>query len=187
MTLDHLFEELDTVFALAEQASGPVGGFLHLVPSQAGKGYSLSAMRRRPATPNGLMEFLIAEAMSWAKQAEVAEISLNFCVFADALRAGRNSPLRRRALCFGLLNRRLDVSRGAVARHRDSGVRTAVRCPSAAKPVRVWVTAARKSPISRASYDGPGGTRTRGLGIKSPLLCQLSYRPFGRVCPTRCR
>src|SRR6266516_3563814 len=25
--------------------------------------------------------------------------------------------------------------------------------------------------------DGPGWIRTSGLGIKSPLLCQLSYRP----------
>jgi hypothetical protein len=27
--------------------------------------------------------------------------------------------------------------------------------------------------------DGPGRNRTCDLGIKSPLLCQLSYRPAG--------
>src|SRR4051794_29558277 len=31
-------------------------------------------------------------------------------------------------------------------------------------------------------YDGPGGIRTRDLGIKSPLLYQLSYRPEYAVC-----
>ncbi len=30
-------------------------------------------------------------------------------------------------------------------------------------------------------FDGPGWTRTSDLGIKSPLLYQLSYRPRGRV------
>lgn len=27
--------------------------------------------------------------------------------------------------------------------------------------------------------SGPSGSRTHNLGVKSPLLCQLSYRPFG--------
>ena len=31
--------------------------------------------------------------------------------------------------------------------------------------------------ISKAVLDGPGRSRTCDLGIKSPLLYQLSYRP----------
>jgi lysyl-tRNA synthetase, class II len=87
MAMDHLFSEPDAVFAVAEAADGSVGGFLHLVPS-AGGGLSLSSMRRSQQTPNGLMEFLIAETMGWAREAGVEEISLNFCVFSDLLRGG---------------------------------------------------------------------------------------------------
>jgi lysyl-tRNA synthetase, class II len=71
-----------TFFAFCER-DGEVGGFLHLVPSA--RGFSLGAMRRRPDTPNGLMEYLIAQLMGWARERQAEEISLNFCVFADLL------------------------------------------------------------------------------------------------------
>jgi hypothetical protein len=35
--------------------------------------------------------------------------------------------------------------------------------------------------LNHAAADGPGWIRTTDLGIKSPLLCQLSYRPARRV------
>jgi lysyl-tRNA synthetase class 2 len=82
MAMDDLFAEPETLFALAER-NGSIGGFLHLVPSASG--YSLGAMRRRTDTPNGLMEYLIAELLGWARHREAREISLNFCVFADFL------------------------------------------------------------------------------------------------------
>ncbi|TMK80149.1 MAG: DUF2156 domain-containing protein [Actinobacteria bacterium] len=86
MAMDELFGHSGTLFVVARDASGEVGGFLHLVPSPASGGYSLSAMRRRRETPNGLMEFLIVEAIAWTRAHGVPEISLNFCVFADLLR-----------------------------------------------------------------------------------------------------
>ena len=106
MAMDDLFGERAPVFAVAEDKHGRVGGFLHLVPSPAASGYSLSAMRRRRSTPNGLMEFLIAETIAWARSERVSELALNFCVFADALRpeAGR-APLAR---AFRFLLLRLD-------------------------------------------------------------------------------
>ena len=82
MAMDDLFREPETLFVLAERG-GHVGGFLHLVPSA--RGYSLGAMRRRRDTPNGLIESLIAELLSWARDRGTKEISLNFCVFADFL------------------------------------------------------------------------------------------------------
>jgi lysyl-tRNA synthetase, class II len=103
MAMDDLFAGAHTVFAVAEDAEGQVGGFLHLVPCPAGESYSLSAMRRRPTSPNGLMEFLVAETIAWARSADVSELSLNFCVFADLLSpASARSPARR-ALRFVLL------------------------------------------------------------------------------------
>jgi lysyl-tRNA synthetase class 2 len=82
MAMDDPYREPDTVFAIARRGDG-VGGFLHLVPSA--QGYSLGAMRRDPATPNGLMEYLIVQTLAWARGEGADELSLNFCVFADVL------------------------------------------------------------------------------------------------------
>jgi lysyl-tRNA synthetase, class II len=100
MAMDDPFREPETRFAIAEGRDG-IGGFLHLVPSARGHGYSLSAMRRVPDTPNGLMEFLVAETIAWAREARIDELSLNFCVFSDLLAGGscgRGHAVARRAL-----------------------------------------------------------------------------------------
>ncbi len=101
MAIDDLYVE-GTLFALAEDAEGRVGGFLHLVPAPAGGGWSLSTMRRRPHAPNGLTEFLIAETLAWAKEQDASELSLNFCAFTDVLSRERATTwwkrLARRAL-----------------------------------------------------------------------------------------
>jgi len=59
-------------------------------------------MRRRPRSPNGLTEFLIAETLAWAKEHRATEVSLNFCVFTDLLSperaVGRPRRLARRVL-----------------------------------------------------------------------------------------
>jgi lysyl-tRNA synthetase, class II len=85
-----------TVLALAEDPAGRIGGFLHLAPSPAGGGWSLSAMRRRPDAPNGLTEFLVVEALAWAREAGARELSLNFCALTDFLAPERvKTPVRR--------------------------------------------------------------------------------------------
>lgn len=85
MAMDAVFRYPDTVLAVAIAPDRSVGGFLQLVPSPASDGYSLSSMRRRKDTPNGLMEYLITEAIAWAREHAVTEVSLNFAVFADFL------------------------------------------------------------------------------------------------------
>jgi lysyl-tRNA synthetase class 2 len=85
-----------TVLALAVGPDGPVGGFLHLAPSPAGGGWSLSTMRRRPQAPNGLTEFLVAETVAWARETGASELSLNFCALTDFLAPERlTTPLHR--------------------------------------------------------------------------------------------
>jgi lysyl-tRNA synthetase, class II len=92
-----------TVLALAEDADCRVGGFLHLAPSPAGGGWSLSAMRRRPDAPNGLTEFLVVETVGWARESGASELSLNFCALTDFLAPERvKTPVRRVVRC-GLL------------------------------------------------------------------------------------
>ena len=105
MTMDSIFCE-EGVLAVAEDPDGGVGGFIQLVPSPASGGYSLATMRRRGATPNGLMEYLIVETIEWARAKRVPEISLNFAVFGELLRAGSEASLPRRLFRFVLL--RLD-------------------------------------------------------------------------------
>jgi lysyl-tRNA synthetase class 2 len=103
MAMDAVFRYPDTVLAVAVDGDGHVGGFLQLVPSPASEGYSLASMRRRKSTPNGLMEFLIVETLAWAREHAVHEVSLNFAVFADFLRADDGAPAWTRGLRWGLL------------------------------------------------------------------------------------
>ena len=102
MTIDDLHVP-GTVLALAEDADGRLGGFLHLAPSPAGGGWSLSAMRRRPDAPNGLTEFLVVEALAWARDTGASELSLNFCALTDFLSPDRVKTPVRRAVRWGLL------------------------------------------------------------------------------------
>ena len=102
MSIDDLYVP-GTVFAIATCENGNVGGFLHLAPTLAGGGWSLSTMRRAPETPNGLTEFLIVETLAWAKEHEVTEVSLNFCVFTGFLSPEKAVTLPRRLFRRALL------------------------------------------------------------------------------------
>ncbi len=103
MAMDALFLYPDTVLAVAVAPDGTVGGFLQLVPSPASEGYSLASMRRRKDTPNGLMEFLITRSVDWARAHSVTELSLNFAVFADFLRAEEGAGTWTRTFRWVLL------------------------------------------------------------------------------------
>jgi lysyl-tRNA synthetase class 2 len=103
MAMDEMFLYPDTVLAVAVAPDGAVGGFLQLVPSPAGDGYSLASMRRRKNTPNGLMEYLITETIDWAREHHVVEVSLNFAVFADFLRADEDASRWTRGVRWALL------------------------------------------------------------------------------------
>ncbi len=102
MSIDELYVP-GTVFAVAEAEDGEIGGFLHLAPTPAGGGWSLSTMRRRPDTPNGLTEFLIAETLAWAKDEGASELSLNFCAFTELISEERAITLPRRFMRRALL------------------------------------------------------------------------------------
>jgi lysyl-tRNA synthetase, class II len=102
MAIDDLYVP-GTVFAVAEAPDGTLGGFLHLAPTPAGGGWSLSTMRRAPDAPNGLTEFLIVETLAWAKEQGASELSLNFCALTDLICPDRANTLPRRVVRRGLL------------------------------------------------------------------------------------
>jgi len=83
MELDTLFrlEGREALFVIGRDPAGAIKGFLHFaVVGQ--KALSLSSMPRLLDTPNGFNEWLVVEAIVWAKKNGFAEVSLNFAPFA---------------------------------------------------------------------------------------------------------
>ena len=77
-------------------------GFLHFAVSCAGNALSLSSMPRLRDAPNGFNEWLICEAVEWAREHGFERVSLNFAPFAALLapeaELSRLQRLERRAL-----------------------------------------------------------------------------------------
>jgi lysyl-tRNA synthetase class 2 len=92
--------ELEDVSA-AWRCGEPERGFSMTIDD--GRGWSLSTMRRRPDTPNGLTEFLVVETLVWARETDVGELSLNFCALTDFLAPERVKTPARRLVRRGLL------------------------------------------------------------------------------------
>ncbi len=87
MALDRLggAHQHDTTVAVARDDQGRARGFLHFVPAYGRSAVSLSFMRRDPAAPNGLTEFLVARSIEAFRDRGVDEVSLNFAAFARLL------------------------------------------------------------------------------------------------------
>jgi lysyl-tRNA synthetase class 2 len=102
MALDALFSlgDDDAVFVIGFDADGNAAGFLHFAVSCSA--LSLSSMPRRRTTPNGFNEWLICEAVAWARDNGFARVSLNFAPFAALLAPEAElsslQELQRRAL-----------------------------------------------------------------------------------------
>lgn len=101
MALDQLRvdEHADTLVLVARDGGDAVRGFLHFVPTYGRQAVSLSLMRRDPRTPNGLTEFMVAEAIDALRGRGVEEVSLNFAAFARIL----HSPSGRAERALGRL------------------------------------------------------------------------------------
>jgi lysyl-tRNA synthetase class 2 len=64
------------------------------VPSYGRPAVSLSLMRRDRQTPNGLTEYMVAQALADLRERQIEEVSLNFAAFARILYAPRNPAQR---------------------------------------------------------------------------------------------
>jgi lysyl-tRNA synthetase, class II len=87
MALDALFrlEDEDAVFVVGVGPDGSAQGFLHFAICPAGRALSLSSMPRLRDTPNGFNEWLVCEAVEWARANGTPRVSLNFSPFAALL------------------------------------------------------------------------------------------------------
>jgi lysyl-tRNA synthetase, class II len=105
MAFDTLFALGDdaAVFVVGFDATGTARGFLHFAVASAVPALSLSSMPRlRESTPNGFNEWLICEAVAWAREQRYTLVSLNFSPFAALLAPEAEltptQELQRRAL-----------------------------------------------------------------------------------------
>jgi len=87
MALDTLFslDDAEAVFVIGFGPGGRAEGFLHFAMSPASPALSLSSMPRLRSTPNGFNEWLICEAIAWAREHGFTRVSLNFAPFAALL------------------------------------------------------------------------------------------------------
>ncbi len=105
MAFDALFalDDASAVFFVGRDGAGRAEGFLHFAVAPAGGALSLSSMPRlRGSTPNGFNEWLICEAVGWARANGFRQVSLNFSPFAALLGGATElsvaQELQRRAL-----------------------------------------------------------------------------------------
>jgi lysyl-tRNA synthetase, class II len=101
MAMESLQGEHDheTLVVLARDEGGAIRGVLHFVPCYGRPAVSLSFMRRDPATPNGLTEFLVVRAIELLRERGLEELSLNFAAFAKWM----HSPQKRHERLLGKL------------------------------------------------------------------------------------
>jgi len=87
MALDTLFrlDDEHALFVVGRTPDGTAAGFLHFAVCRRGSALSLSSMPRLRATPNGFNEWLVCEAVAWARRNGFARVSLNFAPFAALL------------------------------------------------------------------------------------------------------
>lgn len=83
MALDGLLtgRDADCLIAACRNEDGTPIAFQRYVPCKAGMGLSLDTMRRDAVGPNGVNERLIVEAVLWAREHGIREVSLNFAAF----------------------------------------------------------------------------------------------------------
>ena len=83
MELDTLFrlDGDEALFVIGRDGSGAIKGFLHFA-AIGRSALSLSSMPRLIDTPNGFNEWLVVEALAWAKEQGFPRVSLNFAPFA---------------------------------------------------------------------------------------------------------
>jgi lysyl-tRNA synthetase, class II len=79
----------ETLVLCARDGGGKLAGFLQFVPTYGRSAVSLSQMRRRHDTPNGLTEFMVVKAIEELRARGIAEASLNFAAFARLFRQPR--------------------------------------------------------------------------------------------------
>lgn len=99
MALDGLLSgrDADCVIVVARDETGSPFAFQRYVPCRDGRGLSLDAMRRDDSGArqvNGVNELLIVDAVAWAAERGIEEVSLNFAAFKGLMEQDPDRGLR---------------------------------------------------------------------------------------------
>lgn len=86
----------NAIHAVARDNAGKLRAFIRFVPYDGG--LSLDVMRRYGELPNGINEALIVEAIAYARENGLDEVSLNFAGFAHIMAAAPGEALRHRIM-----------------------------------------------------------------------------------------
>jgi lysyl-tRNA synthetase class 2 len=79
--------DADCLTVVARDVDGRAQGYLHLAPCYgASAGFSLDQMRRRPGTPNGMTEWMVARTVEELGRRGVGRVSLNFAFLGGLFR-----------------------------------------------------------------------------------------------------
>jgi lysyl-tRNA synthetase class 2 len=94
MALGDLFSggHPDCRIIVAADRSGDAVAFQRYVTCRAGRALSLDTMRRDPAAPGGVNERMITDAVTWARDHGIGEVSLNFAAFRYLLEPEAELP-----------------------------------------------------------------------------------------------
>jgi len=90
-------DDPDCLTVVARDRTGRAQGYLHLVPCYGSEpGMSLDQMRRRPDTPNGLTEWMVARTAQELGRRGLARLSLNFAFLGGLFRERSGlTPMQR--------------------------------------------------------------------------------------------
>jgi len=90
MALDALLSgrDADCLVIVCRDRDGMPIAFQRYVPCKAGTGLSLDAMRRDREAPNGVNERMIVDMVGWARDHDIADVSLNFAAFRGLIEDG---------------------------------------------------------------------------------------------------
>ncbi len=97
--------------AVATGPDGAIAGVMHFVPGHRGTTQSLSMMLRAPETPNGLMEFLVVQAICGFRDMGVTDVSLNFVTGGRYFREHHTAVQRMRNRSWRVADRWFQVKR----------------------------------------------------------------------------
>jgi lysyl-tRNA synthetase class 2 len=96
----------ECVVIVCRDGSGAPVAFIRLAPCRGGRALSLDVMRRDPDAPGGVNELMITEAVVWARERGIDELSLNFAAFREIIDPGSDKSRIKHAQ--GWLLRKLD-------------------------------------------------------------------------------
>jgi len=174
------------LLCVALGADGAPGGFLRVVPAYGRDfGYTLDLMRHDPDAPNGMTEFLIANAAIALKQRNVSRLSMNFAAWGRLLDPDvQHTPVQQFATWWvRKLNRffQIESLRSFNEKFRPDWISRAIVYPDSVDLARVGVLYAGAEGFVALPFLGPLLVPRPVGGARAPDNADLGPDPAAHV------